>query len=147
MDRRRNYTERFKRMIELARVEAHRAGQNAVTPEHLLAAMLHDRDSIAHKVVRSLVGDPRKLLDQTRNRPGREQDLRPEQIPLGKESEQIIQSAVETVSKTSRTPGEYVGTEHVLIEIIKDHESPAARHLTSLGVTLRNLSLAMEKFY
>ena len=139
MDRRRNYTERFKRMMELARVEAHRAGQNTVTPEHLLAAMLQDSDSIAHKAVRSLVGDPRKLLDQMRTRPERNQNLQPEQIPLGKESERIVQSAVDTVDKTSSTQGEYIGTEHVLMEIIKDNKSPAAQQLTSLGITIQNL--------
>ena len=145
MSRSPKYTERFQRMMEKARVEAHQAGQNAVTPEHLLAAMLRDRDSIAHKAVRSLVGDPRKLLDRTENRPGRKQNLRPEQIPLSEETARMVQSAVETVRKTSRNPGEYVGTEHVLMEIIKSHESPAAQKLISLGITLQNLDPEIKK--
>ena len=145
MDRRHNYTERFRRMMELSRVEAHRSGRDSVTPEHLLTAMLMDPDSIAHKTLRTLTGDPKKIINQLKDLPHNPQQIQPEQIPLDPDSARIIQSAVETSRKTSRTTGEYIGTEHVLMEILRDNTTPAAAILTSLGVTVQNLAPEVKR--
>ena len=136
MDRRRKYTERFRRVMEIARAQSHMAGHESITPEHILAAILREKDSIAYKVILNLAGNPHRIAQNTGNRRKRAGKLDPEQIPLSPESTEIIQSAV---TEAGRTRQEYIGTEHILVEIIKDRKNTAARKLNSMGINLENI--------
>lgn len=127
------FTERARKIVFHAQEEAHRAGENFVAPEHLLLGLVREDDSVAGRILSRLgVGG-----DDIRARVEREitygaapggQDMQ-----LTPRSKRVIDLAFDEARELGNN---YIGTEHILLALIREEESLSARVLAELGVEL-----------
>ncbi len=132
MDGSKALTERARRVLRIAQEQAVRHGANLGT-EHILLGLLHEGEGVAARALEALgvnleqVGaEVGRLID----RAGGETPLQLTYTPRAK---RVLELAVEEASENGRN---YVGTEHLLLGLIREGEGVAARVLQNLGVEL-----------
>ena len=130
---------RFKRAQKSAipcRDEARRLGHPAVGTEHLLLGLLREGDGIAARALQALGVNLDKVRKEVEKIvvPG---DLKSgEEIGLTPRAKKVLELAQEEGRKHGVS---YVGTEHILLGLIREGEGVAARVLVSQGLTLEKL--------
>jgi hypothetical protein len=137
------FTERARRAIVLAREEAGRLRHDVVGPEHLLLGLVRIGDSSATEVLRRLgvsleavEGEVRRVLGDVA--PARKVG----EIPFSPEAKRVLELAIES----AREPGlAHVGSEHVLIGILKQGQSAAAKILGFHGVQAESVRRVLEE--
>ena len=122
-----------RRVFETAQEEAKRFNQRYITAEHLLLALLGEKEGIVAQVFTNLnidVGEMRTALEFSINREATPGERPPS---LGPRAKKAIRLAVDEarLSELSR-----VGTEHLLIGLLRDGEGKAAELLTAKRITL-----------
>src|SRR5437762_1817396 len=122
--------------IFAAKREAERFGVNEIGPEHLLLALLRDPQSVAAVMLRhqgvsreALRADLEHRLPRRQADPGEEKRL----APAGK---QVIELAYD---EARRLNNNYIGTEHLLLGVVAEDQSLAARLLREHGAPLDGL--------
>jgi len=126
------FTERAQKVLALSQEEAVRLGHNNIGTEHILLGLVREGDGIAAKALQSLGLEVQKIQEGV-------EDL----IGMGKQPMQTIhytpraKKVVELSQDEARKLGHsYVGTEHILLGLIREGEGVAARVLNNLGVSL-----------
>ncbi|HAF17173.1 MAG: ATP-dependent Clp protease ATP-binding subunit [Thermacetogeniaceae bacterium] len=130
------FTERAQKVLFLARDEARRLGHPAVGTEHLLLGLLREGDGIAARALQALGVNLDKVRKEVEKIvvPG---DLKSgEEIGLTPRAKKVLELAQEEGRKHGVS---YVGTEHILLGLIREGEGVAARVLVSQGLTLEKL--------
>jgi len=130
------FTERAQKVLFLARDEARRLGHPAVGTEHLLLGLLREGDGVAARALQALGVNLNKVRREVEKIvvPG---DLRDgEEIGLTPRAKKVLELAQEEGRKQGVS---YVGTEHILLGLIREGEGVAARVLMSQGLTLEKL--------
>jgi len=130
------FTERAQKVLFLARDEARRLGHPAVGTEHLLLGLLREGDGIAARALQALGVNLDKVRKEVEKIvvPG---DLKSgEEIGLTPRAKKVLELAQEEGRKQGVS---YVGTEHILLGLIREGEGVAARVLASQGLTLEKL--------
>lgn len=130
------FTERAQKVLFLARDEARRLGHPAVGTEHLLLGLLREGDGIAARALQALGVNLDKVRKEVEKIvvPG---DLKSgEEIGLTPRAKKVLELAQEEGRKQGVS---YVGTEHILLGLIREGEGVAARVLVSQGLTLEKL--------
>lgn len=134
-------TERASKALRAAQRKARETGARAVAVEHLLAGILEQHDSIAVAAISALGLDVSRLHREAGRLVSASES---EPLPLSER----LQSVVELAAKESKRVGERaVGTEHLLIAILREGDSLAARALQKLGVSadsLRSVLLRLD---
>jgi excisionase family DNA binding protein len=129
------FTERARRVLSLAQVEAQRFNHNYIGTEHFLLGLVREGDGIAAKVLNNLG----VTLDQARQRVefiiGRGDRIVLGEIGLTPRARNVIELAVD---EAARLGHHYIGTEHLLLGLLREGEGIAAGVLESLGVSLEN---------
>jgi len=130
------FTEKARHVLTLAQEEAQRFNHNYIGTEHILLGLVRESDSMAGKVLGSLGAD----LGQVRNAVeyiiglG---DQSPEgEVGLTPRGKKVIELAVD---EARRLGHHYIGTEHLLLGLIREGEGIAAGILESLGVNLEKV--------
>jgi nicotinamidase-related amidase len=132
-------TERASKAIRAAQRKARESGARAVGVEHLLAGLLEQHDSIAVTAIGAIGLDVSRLEREVGRLVSASEG---EPLPLSER----LQSVVELASKESKRLGEHsVGTEHLLIAILREGDSLAARALQKLGVSADALRTALTR--
>jgi ATP-dependent Clp protease ATP-binding subunit ClpB len=128
------YTEKAQEAIVAAQQLAESAGNPEITPEHVLLALLEQRDGIVPGIVRKMNGDPAALASAV------SEEL--QKLPRAHGGSQVGLSArlrqVTTAAEqeAERLKDEYVSTEHLLVAIAAEGgRAPAARLLQAHGIT------------
>lgn len=130
-------TERASKALRAAQRKARETGARAVAVEHLLSGLLEQRDSIAVAAIGALGLDVSRLEREADRLVSAPQS---EPLPLSER----LQSVIELASKESKRVGEpAVGTEHLLVAILREGDSLAARTLQKLGVSVDALRSAL----
>lgn len=130
------FTERAQKVLFLARDEARRLGHPAVGTEHLLLGLLREGDGIAARALQALGVNLNKVRREVEKIvvPG---DLKSgEEIGLTPRAKKVLELAQEEGRKHGVS---YVGTEHILLGLIREGEGVAARVLANQGLTLEKL--------
>ncbi|MGB4428007.1 MAG: ATP-dependent Clp protease ATP-binding subunit [Thermacetogeniaceae bacterium] len=130
------FTERAQKVLFLARDEARRLGHPAVGTEHLLLGLLREGDGIAARALQALGVNLNKVRREVEKIvvPG---DLKSgEEIGLTPRAKKVLELAQEEGRKQGVS---YVGTEHILLGLIREGEGVAARVLANQGLTLEKL--------
>ena len=127
------FTERSRRLVFYAQEEAGRLGENYVSTEHLLLGLLRENDSVAARLLDqmgvSLAGLRSKIEQEVTPGEGRiGQDMQ-----LTPRSKRVIDLAYEEAKLLANN---YIGTEHLLLGMIREEEGVAGRVLKESGVTL-----------
>lgn len=125
------FSETARRVIRQARDEAERFHHNSVGPEHLLSALLTGNEGIALAVLERLTIRRYAVLeDLNRAMTGLDTSKPGGQIPFNRQALQVIGESIEH----ARHLGDhFVGTEHLLLGLVCDAESVAARTLSAHG--------------
>lgn len=125
------FTERAHRVLELAREEAQRLGHPVVGTEHLLLGLLAEGEGVGAQALQNLGLNLKQVREEVMRatKPGHALGGIPELSPRAKR-------ALELANEEARRQGvNYIGTEHILLGILREGEGIAAQILSSLGVS------------
>ncbi|MBN2083691.1 MAG: ATP-dependent Clp protease ATP-binding subunit [Anaerolineales bacterium] len=125
------FTQRARRVLSLAHQEAERLHQREIGTEHLLLGLIQEEGGVAGRVLRELGLEEERVKEMIERviPPGR---LFPERIQLSMGTEKVIQNAIEEARKLGH---QYIGTEHLLLGLVRETEGTAADVLRRLGVS------------
>ena len=135
-DRFEKFTERARRVLTAAQEEAQRFNHNYIGTEHVLLGLLRERDGVAAKVLANLGVELDKVRSAVQFIIGRGDRSVMGEIGLTPRAREIIALAV---VEARRLNHHYVGTEHLLLGMVREGEGIAAGVLESLGVNLERV--------
>jgi ATP-dependent Clp protease ATP-binding subunit ClpC len=128
------FTERAQRVIVIAQQEAVSLGHNYVGTEHLLLGLVKEGGGIAAQVLKSMGIDSAKVLEKIDEYIGRGDEVSAGQlIDLTPRSKRVLELSY---MEARRMNHNYVGTEHILLGLIREGEGIAARVMKDLNVDL-----------
>ena len=128
------YTERARRVIFFARYEASQLGKNSIETEHLLLGLLREGQGLTARMFAASGIKLEGLRKEMEMRTGTGQKVSTSiEIPLSSETKRILAYAAEEAEKLAHG---YIGTEHILLGILRERKSLAARLLQEKGLKL-----------
>ncbi|MEM9276379.1 MAG: Clp protease N-terminal domain-containing protein, partial [Cyanobacteria bacterium P01_F01_bin.143] len=127
------FTEKAIKVIMLAQEEARRLDHNFVGTEQILLGLIGEGTGIASKVIRSMGVDLKNARIEVEKIIGRGSDVVEKEIPFTPRAKRILELSIE---ESGQLKDNHIGTEHLLLAIIFEGESIAARVLENLGIDL-----------
>ena len=135
-DRFDKFTERARRVLTLAQEEAHRFNHNYIGTEHILLGLVREGDGVAAKVLANLGVELNKVRSAVEFIIGRGDRTVTGEIGLTPRAKKVIELAVDEARRLNHS---YIGTEHLLLGLVREGEGIAAGVLESLGVNLERV--------
>ncbi len=135
-DRFDKFTERARRVLTLAQEEAQRFNHNYIGTEHLLLGLVREGDGVAAKVLSNLGVELGKVRSAVEFIIGRGDRAVLGEIGLTPRAKKVIELAVDEARRLNH---HYIGTEHLLLGLVREGEGIAAGVLESLGVNLERV--------
>lgn len=134
------YTEKARRVIFFSRYEASQLGSPSIETEHLLLGLLREDKNLADRFLRfpEAIEDIRKEIEGKSQ--GREKVSTSVDLPLSNDSKRVVAYAAEEADRLS---DKHIGTEHLLLGLLREEKSFAARLLNERNV---RLSQVREQF-
>jgi len=131
------YTDRARMVMALANQEAQRLNHEYIGTEHILLGLVKEGSGVGATVLKNLDVDLKKLRIEVE----RQVKARPESVVMGKQpqtlrTKKVIEYAIEEARVLNHN---YVGTEHVLLGLIREGEGIAAQVLMNLGLKLEDV--------
>ncbi|CAM3478944.1 ATP-dependent Clp protease ATP-binding subunit [Hydrogenibacillus schlegelii] len=126
------FTERAQKVLSYAQDEAVRLGHNSIGTEHILLGLIREGEGIAAKALMNLGLSLEKIREEVEALIGRGHE-KPLNTPYTPRAKKVIELSFDEARKLGHT---YVGTEHILLGLIREGEGVAARVLNNLGVSL-----------
>lgn len=127
------FSERARRALTKAQEEAQRFGHNYIDTEHILLGLLADDEGVASRVIVNLGGVPSKIRAGVEFLVGRGERSTIGEVGLTPRAKKVIELAVDEARNLSHS---YIGTEHLLLGLLREREGGAASVLESFGITL-----------
>lgn len=141
------FSERARQVMALANPEAQRFGREYASPEHVLLAILREGNGVAATVLRILNLDLRAARRQVEHMV-REQTAANAAHPDGhiaaETTHQLVEQAIE---EARRADHHLVGTEHLLLALMRDSDGLPARILSGLGVQPEAVRAEIRKIF
>jgi ATP-dependent Clp protease ATP-binding subunit ClpC len=125
------FTQRARRVLSLAHQEAERMRHNYIGTEHLLLGLIREEGGVAGRVLRELGLEPERVQEIVERLAGPGQN-RGGKLDLAPGTQQVLEYAVE---EARRMGHHYIGTEHLLLGLVRFGEGVALDVLRKLGVT------------
>ena len=135
-DRFDKFTERAKKVLVLAQEEAQRFNHNYIGTEHLLLGLVREGEGVAAKVLSNLGVELSKVRSAVEFIIGRGNRMVIGDVNLTPRAKKVIELAVEEARRLNHN---YIGTEHLLLGLVREGEGIAAGVLESLGVNLEKV--------
>src|SRR5512140_2485978 len=135
-DRFDKFTERARKVLTLAQEEAQRFNHNYIGTEHLLLGLVREGDGVAAKVLANLGVELNKVRSAVEFIIGRGDRTVTGDIGLTPRAKKVIELAVDEARRLNH---HYIGTEHLLLGLVREGEGIAAGVLESLGVNLERV--------
>ena len=130
------FSERARRVLSLAQEEAQRFNHNYIGTEHILLGLVRETEGVAARVLSGLGVDLSKVRSAVEFIIGRGEKPAQGEIGLTPRAKKVVELAVDEARRMNHT---YIGTEHLLIGLLREGEGVAAGVLESLGVTLEKV--------
>src|SRR6478672_3305755 len=127
------FTERARKVLSLAQEEAQRFNHNYIGTEHLLLGLVREGDGVAAKVLANMGVELNKVRSAVEFIIGRGDRMVMGEIGLTPRAKKVIELAVDEARRLNH---QYIGTEHLLLGLVREGEGIAAGVLESLGVSL-----------
>jgi ClpA/ClpB-like protein len=127
------FTDRARRVVVLAQHEARALGHNYIGTEHLLLGLTREREAVAGRALESLGISLEAVRAQVEDIIGRGTDKPSEHIPFTPRAKKVLELALREALQLSHN---YIGTEHILLGLIREGEGVAAQVLAELGGSL-----------
>jgi len=139
------YTERAKGFVQAAQALAQRRGHQQITPEHLLKALLEDKEGLCANLIRAAGGDPAaaaSAVDAALQKLPRVEGSGAGQTYLAPEMARLFEQAEKIAEKAGDS---FVTVERLLLAMTMARESAAAKALAQAGVNPQSLNHAIEQ--
>ena len=130
------FTERAKNVLELAQAAASELGHGYVGSEHMLLGLARDGGGVAEKVMRESGLDSQLILELIEKNIGRGGKGEVPPQGLTPRAKRIIEIAV---MEANRLGHSYIGTEHLLMGILREYDSVAAKLIAATGADLNRM--------
>ncbi len=138
------FTERSRKVIILAREEAARLQHEYLGSEHLLLGLIREGGGVAVNVLQKLgvrVDDVRLEMERRVSRGSRKMTMA--EIPFTPRAKRVLELAIEEANAMNLN---YIGTEHLLLGLIKEREGTAAHILEDMRIDLNDVRQEVLKF-
>ncbi|MGD2251531.1 MAG: ATP-dependent Clp protease ATP-binding subunit [Anaerolineales bacterium] len=130
-DKMERFTQRARRVLSLAHEEAERLHHNYIGTEHLLLGLIREDGGVAGRVLRELGLEPARVKEMVDRLTGVGKHVGGS-IELAPGTEQVLQLAIEEARRMSH---HYIGTEHLLLGLVRQGEGIGVDVLRRLGIT------------
>jgi ATP-dependent Clp protease ATP-binding subunit ClpC len=127
------FTEKAIKVIMLAQGEARRLGHNFVGTEQILLGLIGEGTGVAAKVLKSMGVNLKDARIEVEKIIGRGSGFVAVEIPFTPRAKRVLELSLEEARQLGHN---YIGTEHLLLGLIREGEGVAARVLENLGVDL-----------
>ncbi len=141
-DRFDKFTERARKVLSLSQEEAQRFQHNYIGTEHLLLGLVREGEGVAAVVLSNLGVELNKVRDTVEAIIGRGDRIVLGEIGLTPRAKKVIELAVDEARRLNH---HYIGTEHLLLGLVREGEGIAAGVLESMGVNLEKVRIATIK--
>src|SRR5262252_8949824 len=138
-DRFDKFTERARKVLQLAQEEAQRFNHNYIGTEHLLLGLVREGEGVAAKVLANLGVELNKVRSAVKFIIGRGDRTVTGDIGLTPRAKKVIELSVDEARRLNH---HYIGTEHLLLGLVREGEGIAAGVLESRGVSLDKVRAA-----
>lgn len=131
------FNDRAKRVLALAQDEAIRMNHNHIAPEHVLLGLLRESEGVAGRVLASVGVDLYRARTEVEGLIGRGDNMTsPSEITLTPRTKKLIELAIDESRALAHGA---IGTEHLLLAIVRDPGSNAAEVLRRLGLQVESI--------
>jgi ATP-dependent Clp protease ATP-binding subunit ClpC len=130
------FTERARRVVVLAREEARMLNQNYIGTEHLLLGLILEGEGVAAKALENLDISLEDVRLQVEKIIGRGEATSIGHIPFTPRAKKVLELSLREALQLGHN---YIGTEHILLGLIREGEGVAARVLLNLGADLERV--------
>jgi ATP-dependent Clp protease ATP-binding subunit ClpC len=129
------FTERARRVVFFAQEEAGRLGESYVSTEHLLLGLVRENDSVAARILERLGVSLGRIRSEIERQVTRGDGRLGQDMQLTPRAKRVIDLAYDEARQLNNN---YIGTEHLLLGLIREGEGLAGRVLAKLGVDLEH---------
>ncbi len=138
------FTDRAKKVMNLARQEAQRFNHEYLGTEHVLLGLVQEGSGVAANVLRNMNIDLAKIRTEVEKlvKTGPSM-VTMGQLPFTPRAKKVLELSMEEAGNLGHN---YIGTEHLLLGLIKENEGIAAKVLTNLGVKLEDVREEVLEF-
>jgi ATP-dependent Clp protease ATP-binding subunit ClpC len=125
------FTDRARRVVVLAQEEARLLNHNYIGTEHILLGLIHEGEGVAAKALESLGISLEKVRQQVEEIIGAGQSPPSGHIPFTPRAKKVLELSLREALQLGHN---YIGTEHILLGLVRESEGVAARVLSNLDV-------------
>ncbi|MBM3156745.1 MAG: ATP-dependent Clp protease ATP-binding subunit [Chloroflexi bacterium] len=136
------FTERARKVLALAQEEARRFNHNYIGTEHILLGLVREEDGMAAKVLSNLGVGLNKVRAAVEFIIGRGEGTSQSEVGLTPRAKKVIELAVDEARLLGH---QYIGTEHILLGLLREGEGVAAGVLESLGVSVERVHTELNR--
>jgi ATP-dependent Clp protease ATP-binding subunit ClpC len=130
------FTDRARRVVVLAQEEARLLNHNYIGTEHILLGLIHEGEGVAAKALESLGISLDKVRQQVEEIIGAGQSPPSGHIPFTPRAKKVLELSLREALQLGHN---YIGTEHILLGLIREGEGVAAQVLVKLGADLNKV--------
>jgi ATP-dependent Clp protease ATP-binding subunit ClpC len=130
------FTERARRVVVLAQEEARTLHHNYIGTEHILLALLHEGEGVAAKALKSLGISLVAVRQEVEELIGQGDELLAGHIPFTPRAKKVLELSLRESLQLGHN---YIGTEHILLGLIREGDGVAAQVLVRLGADLNRV--------
>ncbi|RCK69184.1 ATP-dependent Clp protease ATP-binding subunit [Desertihabitans brevis] len=130
------FTDRARRVVVLAQDEARMLNHNYIGTEHILLGLIHEGEGVAAKALESLGISLEAVREKVEEIIGHGQQSPTGHIPFTPRAKKVLELSLREALQINHT---YIGTEHILLGLIREGEGVAAQVLVKLGADLNRV--------
>src|SRR6187431_3539687 len=130
------FTDRARRVVVLAQEEARMLNHNYIGTEHILLGLIHEGEGVAAKALESLNISLEAVRQQVEEIIGQGQQAPSGHIPFTPRAKKVLELSLREALQLGHS---YIGTEHILLGLIREGEGVAAQVLNKLGADLNRV--------
>src|SRR2546427_5740678 len=130
------FTDRARRVVVLAQEEARMLNHNYIGTEHILLGLIHEGEGVAAKALESLGISLEAVRSQVEEIIGQGQAAPTGHIPFTPRAKKVLELSLREALQLGHN---YIGTEHILLGLIREGEGVAAQVLQKLGADLNRV--------
>ena len=130
------FTDRARRVVVLAQEEARMLNHNYIGTEHILLGLIHEGEGLAAKALENLGISLNAVREQVTEIIGKGQQAPTGHIPFTPRAKKVLEYSLREGLQLGHT---YIGTEHILLGLIREGEGVAAQVLVKLGADLNKV--------
>ena len=130
------FTDRARRVVVLAQEEARLLGHNYIGTEHILLGLISEGEGVAARALKSLDISLEAVRHQVEEMIGEGQGVQGSHIPFTPRAKKVLEFSLREALQLGHN---YIGTEHILLGLIREGEGVAAQVLERLGADLNRV--------